>query len=293
MYVITGATGKVGGGIAEKLLAAGKPVKAIARSRDKLAKLAAQGAQIAEGNMEDAVFLAKNFSGAECVFLMVPPNLQAEDIIGHYDRMGETLLRAVKESGVKSVMVLSSVGADMPKGNGPVAGLYLLEQKFNALADVDVLYLRPGYFLENQYASIPMIKGMGINGGALRGDLRFPQIATRDIAEVGAARMLKQDWRGKAVQDLLGPQDLSMDEATAAFGKAIGKPDLKFVQFPYDDALKAMVGAGLSKSMAEGLVEMQKGFNDGVLGKAVRSPSTTTPTTIEEFAAVFAHVYQS
>ena len=293
MYVITGATGKVGGGIAEKLLAAGKPVKAIARSKDKLAKLAAQGAQIAEGNMEDAVFLAKSFSGAESVFVMVPPNLQAEDIIGHYDRMGETLVRAIKESGVKSVMVLSSVGADMPKGNGPVAGLYRLEQKFNALADVDVLYLRPCYFLENQFASIPMIKGMGMNGGALRGDLKFPQIATRDIAEAGAARMQKKDWRGKVVMDLLGPRDLSMDEATAAFGKVIGKPDLKYVQFPYDQALQGMMGAGISRSVGESFIEMNTGFNEGTISIPKRTPANSTPTTVDQFAQSFAAAYNA
>ncbi len=294
MYVITGATGKVGGGIAERLLKAGKQVKAIARSKDKLAALANQGAQITEGNMEDAVFLAKNFSGAECVFLMVPPNLAAEDIGAHYDKMGETLIKAMKESGVKSAIVLSSVGADMPKGNGPVAGLYRFEQRINAaLPDVDVLFLRPGYFMENQFASIPMIKGMGINGGALRGDLAFPQIATRDIAEHAAARMQKKDWKGKVVQDLLGPRHATMDEATAALGKAIGKPDLKYVQFPYDQALQGMLGAGISKSVGESFIEMNTGFNEGTISIPTRTAANTTATTVDQFAQSFAQAYQA
>ncbi|MEO6098416.1 MAG: NmrA family NAD(P)-binding protein [Fibrobacteria bacterium] len=293
MYVITGATGKVGGGIAERLLAAGKKVKAIARSKDKLAALAAKGAEVAAGDGADAVFLAKAFAGAECVFLMVPPDLQSADIQAHYDKFGGALAKAVKESGVKSVMTLSSVGGDMPKGNGPVAGLYRFEQLINGIAGVDALHLRPCYFMENQFASIGMIKGMGINGGAIRGDLAFPQIATRDISEAGAKRMLKKDWSGKSVMDLLGPRDLSMDEATAALGKAIGKPDLKYVQFPYSDALQGMIGAGLSKSVSESFIEMNKGFNEKTISIPKRTPANTTPTPIEEVAKAFAGAYQA
>jgi uncharacterized protein YbjT (DUF2867 family) len=292
MFVVTGATGKTGGGIAEKLLKDGKKVRAIGRNREKLAALEKQGAEIAVGNMEDAVFLAKSFVGAEAVFAMIPPDLAAPDIHAYYDRFGAATAKALAESGVRYVVHLSSVGADMPKGNGPVAGLYRQEQRLNALSGVNVLHLRPGYFMENQYGNIPMIKGMGINGSPLKPDLKFPQIATRDIAAHGALRMEKKDFSGKVVQDLLGPRDLSMQEATAAIGKAIGKPDLPYVQFSYEDALKAMVGGGLSRSVAESFVEMNKGFNEGLITKPARNAANSTPTDVEEFAKQFARVFQ-
>lgn len=293
MFVITGATGKVGGGIAERLLAAGKKVKAIARSKDKLAALGAKGAEIAVGDAADAVFLAKTFAGAEQVFLMIPPDLAAADIGAHYDRFGGALAKAVRESGVKAVVTLSSVGADMPSGNGPVAGLYRFEKLIDAIPGIDVLHLRPCYFFENQFGSIGMIKGMGINGGAIRADLKFPQIATADIAEAGARRMLKKDWSGKSVMDLLGAADISMQEATTVLGKAIGKPDLKYVQFPYPDALQGMIGAGISKSVAESFIEMNKGFNEGTITIPKRTPANTTATSIEAFAPVFAGAYKA
>lgn len=293
MFVITGATGKVGGGIAERLLAAGKKVKAIARNKDKMSALAAKGAEIAAGDGADAVFLAKSFAGAECVFLMVPPDFQTPDVQALYDRFGGAMARAVRESGVKSVVTLSSVGADVPKGNGPIAGLYRLEQLINGIAGVNALHLRPAYFMENQYASIGMIKGMGINGGAIRGDLEFPQIATRDISDAASRRMQKGDWKGKEVMDLLGPRDINMIEATAALGRAIGKPDLKYVQFPYPDALQGMIGAGLSRSLAESYIEMNTAFNEGTLSIPKRTPANTTPTPIDEFAKDFAKAYQA
>lgn len=293
MYVITGATGKVGGGIAARLLKDGKQVKAIGRSQDKLAALAKQGAQAAVGDVGDAAFLAKAFAGAECVFLMVPPNLGADDIQAYYDRMGEALVKGLKESGAKTAVLLSSVGADLAKGNGPVAGLHRLEAKLASVPGADVLILRPGYFMENQFGSIGMIKGMGINGSPLRGDLAFPQIATRDISGYAAGRMLKKDWKGREIAYLLGAKDLAMNETTAALGKAIGKPDLKYVQFSYEDALKGMMGAGFSKSVAESFVEMNKGFNEKIIPIPPRTPANTTPTTIEQFAQDFAQAFKA
>lgn len=293
MYVITGATGKVGGGLAERLLKDGKPVKAIGRNEGKLAALAGQGAQTAVGDAADAVFLAKSFAGAGCVFLMVPPDMATPDVQAHYDRMGDALVQALKESGVKSAALLSSVGADLPKGNGPIAGLHRLERKLKAVPGLDLLIVRPGYFMENLYGNLGMIKHMGINGGALRGDLPMSQIATRDISEYLFQRLRKKDWKGLEVADLLGPKDLTMDETTAAVGKAIGKPDLRYVQFPYEDALKGMIGAGLSPSMAETFVEMSKGFNEGIIPVPKRSPANTTPTPIDQFAQEFARAYQA
>jgi uncharacterized protein YbjT (DUF2867 family) len=293
MFVITGATGKVGGGIAEKLLSDGKKVKAIGRNREKLKGLEAKGAEIAVGDMADPIFLAKAFAGAEAVFAMVPPDLTVPDMHAHYDKYGIAIAKALAESGVRFVVHLSSMGADIPKGTGPIVGLYHQEQRLNALKDVNVLHLRPGYFMENQYGSIGMIKGMGINGSPLKADLKFPQIHTRDIAAAGAKRMEKLDFTGKSVQDLLGPRDISMRETTAALGKAIGKPELPYVQFPYDEAVKGMIGAGLSENVAENFAEMNKSINEGIVGTVPRTAANSTPTTIEEFAVEFARAYQA
>jgi uncharacterized protein YbjT (DUF2867 family) len=292
MFVITGATGHIGGGIAERLLAEGKKVKAVARNRSKLARLEKKGAEIAEGNLDDTLFLAKALAGAEGAFFLIPPDLQAQDLAAYQDRIGASIAKAVAESGIKHVIALSSAGADLPSGNGPIAGVHRQEKRLNAIATANVLHLRPAYFMENFMASIPMIKNMGILGSPLKADVRFPMIATRDIAEHAAKRLARKDFPGKGVQELLGARDVSMQEATRILGKAIGKPDLAYVQFPYEDALKGMIGAGLSKSVAEAFVEMNQAFNEGAV-KVKRTPESTTPTSIEDFSGEFALAYQS
>jgi hypothetical protein len=70
-------------------------------------------------------------------------------------------------------------------------------------------------------------------------------IATRDIAGRVAERLVRRDFAGKMVENLLGQRDLSLNEAVAIIGRRIGMPGLKYVQFLYEDAAKGMMEMGM------------------------------------------------
>jgi uncharacterized protein YbjT (DUF2867 family) len=295
LYVVAGATGHTGALVASKLLDQKKRVRVIGRSADRLKPFTGRGAEAAVGSLEDPAFLRSAFAGARAAYVLIPPNLAAKGFRAYQGRVIEALAAGLEAAKVSHAVTLSSIGADLPAGNGPIAGLHALEQRLDRIAGLNVLHLRPGYFMENHLAGIGMVKGMGIYGAALRPDLRFVQIATPDIGEVAARRLLALDFQGKGIQELHGPRDLSMAEATVAIGRAIGKPDLKYVQFPYPDAKKGMVGMGLPEEMADLYVEMSQGFNDGrIQATQPRSAATATPTTIEKFAeTVFAPAFRA
>lgn len=291
MYVITGATGNIGRVITEKLLSQGKKVRAIARDRARLKPLEDRGAEIMPGSLNDSDFLARSFDGATAVFAMIPPDVTPPDLRKYMDQIGEAIAAAIRK--VPYVVSLSSMGAQIPEGTGPIAGLYRQEGRLNQLKDTNVLHLRPSTFMENFLENIPLIKGMNINGSPLRGDLPIPMIATRDIGSYAAERLANLDFRGKSVSDLLGPRDVSQMEATEILGKAIGKPELQYVQFGYDDAIQGMVQAGISPDVAKSYAEMGKAINEGLIPPVKRTPQNTTRTTMEEFAKnVFAPAYQ-
>jgi hypothetical protein len=133
---------------------------------------------------------------------------------------------------------------------------------------------------------------MNIMGSAVRGNVKFAMIATKDIGVYASERLMKRDFSGKSVRDLLGQRDLSLDEAAAVIGKKLGKPDLKYVAFPYDDAEKGMVSMGLTPDMSRLYIEMSKALNDGLFAVNIpRTKENTTPTSIEEFADVFAKIF--
>lgn len=293
MFVITGATGNIGSVLAEKLLERKQKVRAIGRSADKLRGLADRGAEVAAGSLDDSAFLARAFAGATAVFAMIPPDLRAKNGRKHQDGIGEAIAFAIQQATPSHVLNLSSIGGHLPEGTGPIAGLHAQEERLNRIKEIHVLHLRPTWFMENLLASIPLMKHMGINGSSMRGDLSFPMIATRDIAAAAADHMSKLDFKDKSVHDLLGQRDLTFTEATQVVGKAIGKPDLRYVQFSDEDELKGMMEAGISEDVARSFNEMAHALNEGLLAPVPRTPQNTTPTSIEEFATIFAAAYNS
>ncbi len=202
--------------------------------------------------MSDAAALSKAFGGARAAYLMLPPITSRED----QERQSDAIAKAVKESGLRYAVHLSSYGAQVPEGTGPVTGLHSSEEKLNAINHLNVLHLRAAYFMENTLTAIDMIHGMELFGHALLPDLKLPMIATRDVGDYAAQRLLDLDFSGKQTRELLGERDLSMTEATAVIARGIGKPDLRYEQFPYDQVQQALTQMGFSPRKAAVYIEM-------------------------------------
>jgi len=219
----------------------------------------------------------------------LPPITSRED----QERESDAIAQAVTESGLGYAVYLSSYGAHVPEGTGPVTGLHSAEQKLNAIGGLNVLHVRAAYFMENNLASISMIHGMGIFGHAMLPDLKMPMIATRDVGDYAAQRLLDLDFSGKQTRELLGERDLSMAEATAVIARGIGKPDLRYVQFPYDQVQQVLEQMGMPPKKAAVYIEMFNAMNTGVLAALEpRSPENSTPTSFEQFVQdVFAPAY--
>src|ERR1700726_550404 len=289
MHVILGASGNTGSIIANSLLSEGRKVRVMGRDTGRLQRFVRKGAEPFTADMSDAAALTKAFSGARAAYLMLPPAKSRED----QERDSDAIAKAVKESGLPYAVHLSSYGAQVPEGTGPVTGLYSSEQKLNAIRGLNVLHLRAAYFMENNLAAIGMIQGMGIFGHALLPDLKLPMVAARDVGDYAAQRLLDLDFSGKQTRELLGERDLSMTEATAVIAGGIGKPDLRYEQFPYDQVQQGLEQMGMPPKKAAVYIEMFQAINAGVLAaQEPRSRENSTPTSFEVFVQdVFAPAY--
>jgi Predicted nucleoside-diphosphate-sugar epimerases len=292
MYVIVGSTGHIGSVVARKLLEHGKKVRVIARDASRMQTLTELGAEAMAGSLFDTDFLYHAFQGSTAVFTIIPGDIRADDMMRHMDTIGGSISTALRMSHASHVVNISSIGAENIEGTGPIAGLHRQEERLNQMEDCNVLHLRPSYFMENFLNNIPVIKYMGINGSPIRGDLQIAMNATRDIGAAAAERLLSLDFKDKSFFDLMGPQDLTMNEATKILGAAIGKPDLSYVQFSFEDAENGMIQAGISPNVASNYNEMAKALNEGLVHPAPRTPENTTHTSLEEFAhSVFAPAF--
>jgi len=284
MYVILGASGNTGHIIAKTLLTRGEKVRLVARNAARLQPFAAQGAEIFAADLSDSGSLAKAFDKADAAYVLIPPDMKAEDYRAYQEKAGDSIAKAVQTAGVSHVVSLSSIGADKPSGTGPVTALHNLEQKLNGIKDANVLHLRAGYFMENTLGQANIIRMMGAAAGPLRPDLKIAMIATRDIGAFAADALLQLRFQGKQTQELHGQRDLDYIEAASIIGKAIGKPDLKYSQAPNDQIRAAMVQMGLSDSLARLILEMSGAMNSGYMRPLEpRSATNTTPTKFETF----------
>ncbi len=293
-YVILGATGNTGKLISLGLLEKGNAVRIISRDASKATDLIAKGAQHFAGNANDTALLSKAFAGADAAYVLVAGDIKAADVFAEQVKIVDSIAAALKGSSIKNVVTLSSVGAHLKEGAGIVQGLQKMEEKFNAIEGINFLHLRAAYFMENTLGMPAMAKNMGMIGGAQKGDLTFSVIATKDIAAVALQRLLALDFAGKSHTYLLGDRDYTFNEIATIYGNAIGKPDLKYIQFPFADAKGAMMGMGMGESYVDKLLELVKGMNEGyLLADAVRKPEYATPTSVEEFSHTFKAIYNS
>jgi len=294
-YVITGGAGHISKPLAEKLLAAGHNVTVISRNEKNIEMLVAKGAKAAIGSVEDVGFLIKSFAGADAVYTMVPPTVTATDWKGWIDQIGKNYAQAIKANGIKRVVHLSSIGAHLPEGCGPVSGIHRSEQTLNNLNDVHIKHLRPGYFYTNLLGNIGMIKNLGIVGANFGGEnLKVVMVYPSDIAEVAAQELLSLNFTGHTIR-YISSDERTTDDIAKVVGAAVGKPDLKWVVFSDADALNGMLQAGLPEEIAKNYAEMNHCLQSGQMFADYwkNHPDVLQKTKLEDFAKVFASVYNS
>lgn len=292
LITVMGANGRVGRQVAELLLGANAEVRAIGRSEAKLGMLMRRGADPWIGDAASTAFLTEAFRGADAVFTMLPFDPTTADHHGAQAALGLAIVRAIRDSGVRTVVALSSLGADRPLGTGVIESLHAQELRLRAIGGIDLLILRPGYFFDNFAESLGLIRYEGLNGDAIAPHVPVSMVASRDVALAAAVALRERDFERIAIRELLGPRDLTCAEATRILGTQLGKPDLPYVQFPYDEMARLLVQSGFHPATAQLTVDMARGINEGRIASTQgRTAASTTTTRFEDYAGELAIEY--
>lgn len=280
MFVVLGSSGNTGSIVATGLLDAGKKVRLVVRDASKVAALAARGAEVVTGNVEDASVLGKAFAGAEGVYALLPPDSTSTAFVARGERLATALASAIAEAKVPHVVFLSSVGAHLAAGTGPIVTVGRAETKLRAIAATKFTFLRPAYFMENVLGMLHPMKADGVlpNFGATT--KKFDMIATRDIGKAALEALLDPAKETRVIE-LTGPQTYSIDDVAAAFATALGR-DVKANELPFAAMIPTLTQFGFSNDVAALYLEMTEAMHKGTL-TFDGTPKRTT-TTIAEFA---------
>lgn len=293
---VTGSLGHISKPLTQQLVQKGHAVTVISSKPEKQKDIEALGAKAAIGTMEDPDFLSATFKGADVVYLMEALGAgsffdQNLDIMAAHNKIGNNYAQAIRQSGVKQVVHLSSIGAHTDKGNGFLAFHYNVENILKQLpGSVSIKFMRPVGFYYNMFAFIPTIKAQGAIVQNYGGDEKEPWVSPLDIAAV-IAEEIEKPFNGREIR-YIASDEASPNELAAILGKAIGKPDLKWLAIPDEQSLNGMLAAGFNPQVAKGLVEMNAGRRGGVLYEDYyNNKPTLGKIKLTDFAKEFAAAF--
>lgn len=278
---ITTPTGHVGSRALSHLLPT-NPITVLTRDPARLSDDVRARATVIGGSLEDPSAMGQLIDNVDALLFVVPPTLTASDWRAWQRKLGEIAADAVSKRVVRVVMI-SSAGAQRPD-MGPISGLGEVESLF-AQATSNFVSLRAGYFMENFLTALPTIAGDGVVYGGFPPELAIPMVATRDVAGVAAHWLRGRIWSGQQAVGVQGPADLSQSAAAMIIGQGVGRP-VRYVQVALEQLEATFRGFGATPDVARQYVQMVRAIS--MLGDAyvaeARTPATTTPTTLEEFA---------
>lgn len=290
-YIITGSLGHISKPLTAQLIKAGQNVTVITSDSNKQKPIEQLGAKAAIGSVTDSAFLTRAFTGADAVYLMVPGDFTAPSMRAHQKAVSDSFVSALKASGVKHAVLLSSVGSHLRHGAGPIDGLGYLEEELTKL-NVHVKILRPSYFFYNLHNMGGMLRHAGIIGSNFGGTGEPLALThTDDIANIAAKHLLALDFEGQTVEYIVSDERTTADIARV-LGTAVGKPQTPWIQFSDEDALNGMLQAGMSEDLAGLYVEMGRAFREGrATEHYVKHKPQFGNVKLEDFAEEFKAAY--
>jgi uncharacterized protein YbjT (DUF2867 family) len=292
-YVITGSLGNISKPLTTKLLSAGHDVTVITSKEANRSAIEDMSAKAAVGSVEDALFIRSTFAGADAVYLMIPPNWGVTDWFAYQQQVADNYVAAIIENDIKYVVELSSIGAHMRKGAGPIDGLGYLEEQLDDLKDTKVKFLRPSYFFTNLLSMIPLIKGMNIMGSNFGDtDEKLVLVHPSDIADIAFEELNSLSFNGHSVR-YIASDERHPSEIAEALSTAAGKPGTPWVTFSDEQSLQGMQAAGLSRVIAEGYTTMGAAIRNGAIQEDYwkNKPTTLGKIKLADFAKEFAAAY--
>lgn len=274
--LVTGATGHQGGAVARELLGKGYRVRAMTRKpqEEPARKLAALGAEIVSGDLDDEASLGKALRGMWGVFAVQntwEAGVEKEEV------QGKRFAKAAKDAGVQHFVYSSVASAHRKTGIPHFDNKWRVEETVRALGFPTHVVIRPVFFMEN---FLSQWFKPGIDTGklamAIKPETVLQMIAVADIGKYGLwAFENPGKLNGRGI-DIAG-DGLTMPQTAAIISKAAGRK-VEFDRTPIEEVRKWSADYALMLEWFD-----RVGYDADIA--ATSRESGVRPTTFPEWAA--------
>lgn len=271
-FLVIGSTGNVGGALVTELLEQGHQVRALVRDASR-AELLPTGIDIAVGDLNDAESLTAAATGVDGVFFMQLEPVPAQ---------AENMIKAARTTGVRRIVVLSSIGTVLEPLPVIGAGIAARDQVFRD-SGLDITYLRTNTLMPNALWWLDTIRAEGRVYDASDPGKTVP-VDTYDIARVAA---LALTWDGHAGHAYIinGPQALTAREQVEILADVLGRP-IEFVPLTPEQFAQRSIEQGTPAEFAgavQNLDELFRAGRAGVISDDVTNLTGIAPRTFRQW----------
>jgi uncharacterized protein YbjT (DUF2867 family) len=282
--LVIGATGSVGSHVVNELAAQGAAVSALTRNPEKAQAKSPAGVRIVRGDLGEPDTLAPALEGAGAILLSSSPD-------PHQAQLQSNLIQAARQAGVRYIVKISSMGADV---NSPVNLCRWHGETERELAQSGIPHtnLRPNFFMQNMLFAAGTIQSQGaFYACTSEGKASFVDV--RDIAAVAVTCLVSEGHAGKTYT-VTGPEALSMYDVAAKLSAAVGK-EVKYVDMEPAALKQTFLNSGIVEWRADGRIGLYQECAAGRFGEVtdvVRAIGHKQPVTFDQFAREHAAAFR-
>ncbi len=282
LLLVAGATGDLGGAVAQTLLAHGRNVRVLIRPKSNYQPLLEAGAKGSFGDLKDPPSLEKACEGVQILITTAnsakrggEDNPQTVDLQGNHD-----LIDAAKKAGVKQLIFVSLSNAD-PNSPVPFVSAKGKTEQYLKASGIPYTIIAPNAFMEFWIAVVvgmPALMGqpLTIVGS---GNRKHSFISAVDVAKF----MIASISNPKAINQRLllgGPEALSLRDAAAIFGKLLNR------EIPINSVTPGQPVPGLPTELA-GMLAGLDFFDSPIEMKELSNTFGIELTPMSDFASAF------
>lgn len=281
---IAGATGNIGSTTARQVALSGATPILLGQNIDRLNGLNIAGAIASVADISNTAELTKATHDADALLLLVPPVPAVASLKEWYDKITAAGIAAVQANNIKRVVLISSLGVSTTANLGTITYCGIMEEALDKLG-VNVLALRPGYFMENFLLQAQSIKENGEFSFTYDASHDIPFISTEDVGNIAARYLLDPTWAGHWKLNLMGPENLTLSDAALRLSSLTGKT-VRYRQASFEEVKSQFNNMGIGETVQNEIIDLFKALGDPNGAYATpRTPEAYTPTSFEQFVA--------